>query len=151
VATSSTVATVRTQLVTLISAALPGIAVTRTRPRLAELEREHIWLEPRATGRHEIAAIKAGRKPRQESYTLTAVVSVLDQDESDGPEVAEARALVLLSEIEDVLADDPRLGLAGAIDWATASEFESQVFLSAEPEGWLAEAKLGIDVVARLT
>lgn len=149
--TSSTVATVKTQLVTLIGAALPGVQVTRVRPKLAEMERESVWLDPRVVGRHEIAAIKAGRKPRSESYTITAIVSVLEQDETDGPEVAEARAMVLATEIEDVLADDPRLGLAGAIDWATAGEFESQVVLSAEPEGWLAEVRLGIDVVARLT
>lgn len=147
--TSSTVAVVKTQLIVLIAAALPTVQVSRSRPPLAEIERESIWLDRRVIGRHEIAAIKAGRKPRTETFTVTAVISVLDQD--DEADVVEARALVLLSEVEDVLADDPRLALAGAIDWATAGEFECHTDQSMDPQGWLTEVRLGIDVQARLT
>jgi hypothetical protein len=149
VSTTSTVAVVKAQLVTLISAALPTVQVLRARPMLADMEREAVWIDRFVRGTHEIRAITAGRKHRNEAYSLGVVAAVLDQD--DAPEVPEARVLELLAEVEDVLADDPRLGLAGAIDWATAGEFEMDTDHIAEPQGWLVEARLGVDVMAHLT
>jgi hypothetical protein len=149
VSSSSTVAVVKAQLVTLITAALPTVQVSRAMPASSSMERESIWLDRRVTGRHEVATIKAGRKHRNEAYTVGVVISVLDQD--DQPDVVEPRAMELLTEIEDLLADDPRLGLGGEIDWATAGEFELNTDQSSEPKGWLVEVRLGIDVNARLT
>ncbi len=144
---TSSVGVVKAKLVELISAALPTLQVSYTRPPVKQVDREAVWLAE-ATGAHELATIRAGRKPRTETYRLSAVVSVRDPD--DGPTSAETRALVLLAAIEDVLANDPRLGLAGAIDWASAGEFESRT--DHHPEGGaLAEIRLRIDVHARLS
>lgn len=150
-ATSSTVAQVRTQLVTVMGAALAPVPVSRRQPASAEVEREHVWLERSVTGRQSIEAMTGGRKHREETYTQRLVVSVLDQEQNEA-DVVEARAMVILATIENTLATDPKLGFAPkVIEWAMPGEFEVVSDLSAEPQGWLVEIRFSIEVYAHLT
>jgi hypothetical protein len=146
VAISSTVPTIKDALVAALLAqpALAQVQVERAHPGPEKLEREAIWLGA-ARGRHEIPVVKAGRKPRDEVYTIEVLVSVLKPGGT--LEEVEERAFALLAEVEDVLADDPRLGTT-AILWAKAGEWgESSGYLD---DGAEADIRLEIDVKARL-
>lgn len=59
----------------------------------------------------DIPNIKAGRKQRQESYTFELVIftAALETD-ATGAKTCFDRALTLLAEVEDALADDVQLG-----------------------------------------
>lgn len=143
---SSTVVTVKKAMVTTLQAraGLAGIQVSYAHPG-DKLEPDSIWMGD-VRGHHEIAALRAGRKVRNEEYTLDVIVSVLKAggDVQD----AEDRAFVLFIEVEGALADDPRLG-GTVLEWAKAGEFTTTVGMT--ETGGLAEIKLGVECRARLT
>lgn len=150
-ASTSTIALVRTQLVTLIAAALPGVKVSRRLPPLAEEAHEQVWLDRRVAGAQEIETIRAVRKHREETYVVPVLISILNQEQAE-PDVVETRAMAILAAIEDVLADDPKLGFSPkVIEWAKAGAFELVSDASAEPAGWLVEVRLEVNVYAHLT
>ena len=146
---SSTVPTVRAQLVTRLAAraGLAGVQVSQYHPG-DQVQPEAIFTG-KVTGRHDISSIKAGRKNRDETYDLDVVVSVLGS--TDGKlETAETRAFALLAEIEGELADDPRIGLAPTVvNWCKAGDFEESA--TRTDQGPLFEIKMAMEVVARLT
>lgn len=63
---------------------------------------------------YRIATIKSGRKQRQENYAVGFEVFIMGAPGSKptDPSTARDRALEVLAAIEDVLADDPTIGLA---------------------------------------
>jgi hypothetical protein len=146
VAISSTVPTIKDALVTALKAqaGLAGIQVERAHPGPEKLDREAVWLGA-ARGRHVIPVMKAGRKSRDEEYIVEVLLSVVKPGGT--LEEAEERAFALLAEVEDVLADDPRLGTT-AILWAKAGEWgESSGYLD---EGAEADIRLEVECKARL-
>jgi hypothetical protein len=147
VATTSTVPTAKAALVSLIGTALSGVQVTYGRPSDAELDRECVWVGD-VTGRQQVPTMKAGRKARHETYSVEVVAWVaMDRGlVSD----AEARAFVLLGSVEDVVANDPTLGIATGTAYfgATTGDFDSAADLIGGPA---AVVRLNVDCTARLS
>lgn len=159
---SSTLPQVKAQLVTLLTAALAtsgasGGQIPVQYAWTPDAEDEMVFLGrrdedgPTWTSRltHDIATIKAGRKHRDETYTVEVTVWTYRHDvaPSDANEVDE-RAFELVEEVENVLANDPRLGL-DAIQWAKVAEINAVG--RAFSGGWVVEAVIAIEVRARLT
>ena len=142
----STVPAAKAALVALIGAALAGVQVTYGRPADAQLERECVWVGD-ATGTHRVPVMAAGRKRRQEDYSIEVICWVAKTHGLIS--AAEARCFELLGEVEDVVADDPTLGLASNVGYfqATAGSFDTASDL---PGGPAAVINLSIACSARL-
>lgn len=145
----SVVPTVRQAIVDRLRlrAGLSGIQVEPTHPGAA-IEEETIFLGDAHDGKHEIANLKAGRKSRNEEFTLDVYVAVLTPGNSATE--AEQRAFALLGEVESMLADDPRVGLAASVlQSAEGGDWEE----SLEPEelGWTCALRFEVKCRARLT
>lgn len=142
----STVPTAKAALVTLIGTALTGVQVTYGRPADSQLERECVWVGD-ATGQQRVPTMKAGRKARHETYSIEVVCWVADTRGLIS--TAEARCFELVGEIEDVVADDPTLGLASAAAFfqATTGNFDTAADLIGGPA---AVVRINVDCEARL-
>lgn len=98
-----------------ISPGLPG----------GRLEREHVFVA-QITGRSEVAFLEAGRKTRDDEFTITFVFMTAQP----GAETLEADGRVeeMAQALEDVLADDPALSTNGVpldgLMWATLARFD---------------------------
>lgn len=148
-ASTSRIVDVKDALLSILSndAGLAGIQVTRGKPG-DDIRDEAVWVG-RAVGRHEPVTIRAGRQPRDETFTVDVVVSVL----VGGGTIADAedRAHVLMDEVEDAIAQDPSLGgvLVGG-DWALPADLEESGSGYTDV-GAICEIRLGVEVRARLT
>lgn len=147
-ATHSTVPTVRAQLITLLTAraGLAGVTIEQCHP-LEAIDDEAIYLgQSRTTS--DIPTIRAGRKARQEQYTLDVWVEVV----RDGPtaQSASERSWALVGEIEDMLADDPSLGLSQPF-WAVLAEADQDAWVEDSRRGYVSRVRVGIQCEARLT
>lgn len=153
-ATTSNIPTVKKRLVALLTAAL-DVPVFYSWPgpntphecvfmgRYPELPGEN-----RIDAQSEIANLATGRKRRSETFTVPITIWSYRPDlSSDGAEEAETRAFVLFAGLENILADDPKLGID--IQWAQLGDYSS------EPhpfeKGWVVEVVPLIDVQVRLT
>lgn len=145
-ATTSTVPTAKAALVALIDAALE-VQVTYGRPADGELQRECVWVG-NVTGQQRVPTMKAGRKARHETYSVE-VIAWVDNDRGLVSD-AEARCFELLGSVEDVVADDPTLGIATGLTYfkAEAGDFETAADLIVGPA---AAIRLNIDCEARLS
>lgn len=148
-ATTSTVPAVRAALQTEIEALLPsGVKCYRSWPG-PDAAREMIVLG-KVEGSHESATVKAGRQQRQESYTIEAEAWVFGADGATpancGP--VEDRAWTLMESVENVLADDPKIGTA-VIHWARPGRIEQDI--AAFEKSWAVRVAITIEVEARLT
>lgn len=147
-ATVSTIPTVRAQLVALLAArpGLAGVQVEYTHPG-QELEGETIFLGDSRSA-IALATVRAGRRTRQESYTLDVWVEV----NGDGPtaQTASERAWTLVGEIEGQLADDASLGLSQPF-WAHVAEADQSVYVDDAKRGYVSRIRVGINCEARLT
>ena len=92
-----------------ISPGLPG----------GSLEREHVFVA-RITGRRNIAFMEAGRKTRDDEFTISFVFMTA----TPGADTLDAdnRAEQMSTALEDVLADDPTLGDLDGNFWAVEAE-----------------------------
>jgi hypothetical protein len=147
-ASRSTVPTVRAALVAALAArpALAGVDVGHSHPGAA-IEPEAVYLG-RARGSDEVPVMRAGRKRRQESYTLDVFFDVV----ADGPTGREAseRAWALFGELEDLLADDPSLGQAPPF-WAALGDWDEVLFFDDARQGFGSLLRAGVQIEARLT
>lgn len=155
-ATTSTVATVKAQLVSQLDAALT-VPCTYAWPGKSTAA-ECVFLGPhpetadiRLDLSSSIPTMKAGRKQRQEEYTVRVTVWVFRPDLTTADAATcETRAFAILADIEDVLANDTRIGLGSAvihhmsIDSIASTLFPFQT-------GWACELGIDIAVEARLT
>lgn len=161
-ATTSTIPTVKAGLVTAFTAALATasreggqIPVTYAWPGPATSP-ECVFFGPhpetadiRLDVDQEIPTIKAGRKQRQEEYTLRATVWVFRPDlTAAGAEAVETQAFTVAGLLEDVLADDPQAGI-GAVQLIAVETIISTLFPF--EKGWACELGLDLNVRARLT
>jgi len=155
VTTTSTVVTVKSQLVTKIGAAV-SVPTTYAWPGKAT-SNEAVFLGPhpetadiRLDLSSQIPTIKAGRKQRQETYTVRVTVWQFRPDLSvDAAVECETGAFAILAAIEGVLADDPRIGLAPTvIQHAIVESVASTLFPF--QAGWACELAVNIAVAARL-
>lgn len=109
--------------------------------------KEGIFIGGVEDGTHEFATMRAGRKTRNERYLLK--INIRTKRDGAEPVDAEERAFELLSEIEDILSEDPRIGLDEPTLRVHLSEFDMDSFT--EDPGWacMIVAKLLVEV--RLT
>lgn len=147
-ATTSTVPTVVAALLSGMRTA--GLAAFESWPG-PEAAAEMVVLGKVTWDEYEIATVKAGRKQRQENWTVGFEVFVAGADGTtpSSPTAAKDRAFVLLALIENLLAADTAAGTT-----ATVQRVEIRP-LEAEPRvfetGWAFRIQGEIAVQARLT
>lgn len=150
-ASTSTAPSVIDALMTALNAALPsGVRAFESWPG-PEAASEMIVLGDVTWDGYEIASIKTGRQRRQEDYGIGYEVFVMGQGGTtpSDPSNARDRAFVLNTEIEDALADTPKLGLGTAVQWVQAAITEAGP--RAFEKGWAYRVAGRINVSARLT
>lgn len=148
--TSSTVPTFCTALLSAIQSALPGVQVSASWPGPDVTENETVFIgDEVADWDVDIPNMKAGRKQRHETYTITveawaAKPGALRQDSAGQ---ARTRAVQLIDAVDSLLADEPELIdsiLHARIVGRTAA-------LVPFDKGWACQATADIQVEARLT
>ena len=98
---------------------------------------------------HDIPTIKAGRKQRQESYTVPVTIWNWRPEFTPADAAScESEAFTVFGLLEGVLADDPTIGLS-SIQWARLGDFES--LLRPYGKGWVCALRFDVNVEARLT
>ncbi len=95
---------------------LTGVQVTYEYP-VASITGEDVWLG-NAESTNRIPVMRAGTKKVDEDYTLTVIVQVL-MTQSEGQEAADLRAVALLREVQQCLAENPQI--TPEIQWAQVS------------------------------
>lgn len=147
-AAHSTIPSARAALLAALEArpALAQVQVSYSHPGDAR-ETESVYLGE-ARGASEIPVIRAARKKREERYTIDVWFDVA----GDGPTAqgASARAYELYGELEDVLADDPTLGLPAPF-WAVVGDFTETMFFDEARRGYGSLLRVGVNCVGRLT
>jgi hypothetical protein len=149
VLTRSTVPTVRAAIVAGLRAR-PGTAGAQVTPTLPgkTTKAQCVFLgTARGTDRPPVS--RAGRVKREERYSLDVWVQVIHPG-SDGV-AAEERAYALFGELEDLLAEDARIGLGDTLVKATIGEWEQDLGPAEGSTGaWCCLLRIEVDVVARL-
>jgi hypothetical protein len=151
-ATTANRTAVKARIVALLAerAGLAGIQVTHGWPG-KDFKGETIYLD-QVRGRQEPAALRAGRKPRSDTFSVLVRI-VAGQRSQKTPAIAEARASELLAELEDLLATNPTLadedGPVPGLTHAVLGQLDGP---DAEPttEGWVAFVDAQVDCLARL-
>lgn len=103
-----------------------------------------------------VPTIKAGRKQRQESYTVEVSIFTAGPDlsaDSESAAIADNRAFTIHAALDSLLAEDPKIGLGlASIQWARIASTE---ILAGGPfpyeKGYSVLLLVSIDVEARLT
>lgn len=145
-ATTSTLVTFKTALVSALQTKLTGVQVAYAWPG-PDTAPESVYLDTEAAGEQRIPHLTAGRKTRDEIYRVTVIVWVAQPDGTvTSAETCESRAHALMSGVEDVLADTPRL--TSAIQWAEPVAVESM--LLPLDKGWGCQVTREVVVHARL-
>lgn len=90
---------------------MAGVLVTHTWQGDASRQ-EQVYLGP-TSATYEFATIKTGRRTRNEDYTVQVVIDIMTPTDW-GPE-SETRAFALAADIENMLADDPQVGLSATM------------------------------------
>lgn len=141
---TTTAPVVRAQLVSLLAArpALAAVLVTHVWQGQAD-KQEHIYLG-NTSADIEFATIRAGRKKREEDYTVQVIIDV-DAPTDWGP-TSETRAFVLSAEVDDMLADDPAIGLA-----ATHPTLRMHVSHLEQSSGALDPAGIGTRIILTIS
>jgi hypothetical protein len=147
-ANSSTVPALRSALLAALQArpALASVQVEFSHPGDTD-ENETVYLGE-VRGSSTIPVLRAGRKVREERYTIDVWIDVA----ADGPtaEGASERAYALYGELEDILADDPTLGLAAPFR-AMVGDFSETLMFDESRRGWGSLLRVGVDCETRLT
>lgn len=155
---TTTAPVVRAQLISLL-ATRPAITAVNPATGMPVLvahvwqgqadKQEHIYLG-NTSADLEFATIRSGRKKREEDYTVDIVIDV--EIPTDWGPSSETRAFALAAEVDDMLADDPAIGLAATIP--TLRMHVSHIEQSSgalDPGGIGTRIVLTISVQSRLT
>lgn len=97
-------------------------------------------------GEHVIPTMRAGRKPREETYRVRVVFVAHDAL----ADTAEVMVFALLARLEDVVADDPGLGLDGEFPTLRAMMDGFEQSTAPHADGWRAELEVWVRVAVRL-
>lgn len=143
--TVSTAPVVKTRLLELLTAAATGVQVGRHHPGDA-LEPESIFTG-RVRGNSEIPVARAGRKKREEEYTIEVWFVVAHATTQLD---AELRAFELLGLLEDLLANDPTLG-QDPTTRATLDGWETETSFDAGTGGHQTLLRADVGVACRLS
>lgn len=147
---TTTAPIIRAQLISLLAA----------RPALTDVLVKHVWQGDAAEQEQiylgntsadlDFATIRAGRKKREEDYTIQVIIDV--ETPTDWGPASETRAFVLAGDVDNMLADDPAIGLAGT--YPTLRMHVSHLEQSSgglDPSGIGTRITLTISVQSRLT
>ena len=149
-ATTTTVPAFLAALETALAAALPEVQVSGAWPGPEITANESVFISDEVSDWDvEIPTMKAGRKHRQETYTVTveAWVAMPGELRAASATTARARAIALIDEIDEFLAETPTL--VDSILWARLSGRGAT--LVPFGQGWACQATAAISVSARLT
>lgn len=125
---------------------MAGVKVSFADPGENALK-ENIWFGRISDNDHDPVALKAGRRRREENFTLEINVEVGGTRLT--PERCETRALALGLLIEEYIADNPKLdGTVDGLLFAVVSGME--LFTSQTTDGPLTRHTIDVDVKARL-
>lgn len=94
-----------------------GVQVTYGDPG-AMSRTELVYIGAAVDNLHDPVSLRAGKRQRDEDYTVTIVVGVGSQST---PELSESRAVTLGTAIEDAIAADPKLNDTTNVLWAAVS------------------------------
>lgn len=128
-------AAVKARLVELLRrhATLRDVQVEQGIP--AGLAHEHVVIED-VTGLSEIRSVKAGRKFRQDQFTVTVHFLAGAKDGKDA-RAHDARVTAMYAALDDVLADDPTLGRLAGLQHAQLGQVDGPNSWGTE-DGWVA-------------
>ena len=96
----------------------------------------------------EIPGFKGGRKKRNETWEQDVWIYVRDV-ENRTPEGADAAALAILDDIEDVIANDPDLNVDG-LGWCVISDIQASM-PGATDNMWSVQWRVTLSLFAQLT
>jgi|GEM_PF-1741163 len=153
VALTSTIPAVKIALVALLRAELdlpvdyawPGPAAA---PEAVFLGRHPQLDDIRIDGDSTIPTMKAGRKQRAEDYAVPVTCWTFRPElTAADAQTCEVRAFTIAAAVENVLADDPKLGVDGLVA-AQVNDLTSTLFPF--ERGWACELVLDVRVQARL-
>lgn len=148
-ATTSLIPATKDALVALLSVheALRNTRVDRNPPHGDTLPQELVHIAGTTTGTQEYAVLRAGRKPRNESFTVTVVFDTV-QPAARTSEEAETRLFEMYAALQDVVAEDPTLGIDAQSFQASVGEHREVVdFIEHGAAGHL---EADVNVTARL-
>jgi hypothetical protein len=126
----TTAAALKSALKTAMAAegGLSGVPISYGEP--GDMARtEHVWIGAATDGDMEPASFRSSRKRRDETYTLDVVVEVSSIARA---EASETRAVLLGTVIEEMLADDPKVGNVTNLLWCMVDGFELDTEETAE-------------------
>ena len=124
--------------------ALTGVQIARQIP--ADIAAEHVLLA-NIEGTMQLRTIKAGRKQREDRFTITVYIGAMRAGQT--AEQAENRAAAFLAALEDVLANDATLtGVDGVQQINLGRVLGPDV--ETNTEGHIGTAVADVDVVAFL-
>jgi hypothetical protein len=110
---------------------------------------EGLWLGDVKDWQQEFPNNRAGRKQRQESFTIETIVWVAKPDQtSAGAQATQERALELLAVVENALANDVTIGNS-AIQWGQVAALGNE--MTPLENGWGCMITIDITAHARLT
>lgn len=129
----------------LVSLAGGGVQVSYSHPGDA-VERETVYLGD-ATSSQRYATMKAGRRTRDEEFTIDVWIEVT----TDGPDAraASERAWVLVGAVEDILATDATLGLPAPF-WAGVGDTLERIGWDEDRRGSACSIRATIQCQGRL-
>lgn len=142
----STVPAVKKALRDTLRSALPNVQVERQHPGDTELSEGIRFGDVR--GNHQLAAMVAGRIPRDEEYVVDVYLESVRPGE-DSTE-AEERAFELLGQLEDLLADDNTIVDTLVGGWARVGSWTDSTYFDAKTSGWACTIRAEVAVKARL-
>ena len=148
-ATTSGVVTIKQRLVTVLDAAL-SIDVSYA-PPFNPRGQSILFLGDVKLGRHDYPTMKAGRKAREESFTLALYVETICPGKDSS--VAELEALSHLEALENEIANDPSIGLSGTDPTLRlqVANFALDTTVDENQRGWRSRVTVQIEVAHRLS
>jgi len=128
----------------LSEAGLAGVPVSYGEP--GDLARtEHVWIGSAVSGAQEVAVFKTGRTRRDEEYMVDVIVEV---SSVSNPETCEARAVLLGTVIEEMLADDPKVNDVTGLLWCVVNAFDLDT--QELPDGPVSKYTLSLNARGRI-
>lgn len=134
-----------------LETALPDIQVMRG-VKLDRLQSAFIAIGGIEDGNHTIPTMRAGRKRRQEEYKL--IINLVATRKGPDPVEAETKVFELFDTLEDILAEDPALGIGTTPDYVglvcVMNDFDLDSVYDQERSGWRAMIVAKVLVTVRL-
>lgn len=153
--TTSVAPTVAARLKTLMQTNLANLGLDSAEVKVYEslplnfVTWDNCIIGDQVDGVHDIHSIRAGRKHRDETYIQHVHFIIMRPGENATD--ARVQAYRLLEELEDVIADDPGIGLSIPTLVVRVVAFTCNTTPEPESMGWRAHMRADVAVSVRLT